>query len=162
MQSLEEGENPFRGEYSSEDLELSVDEYPAGVIITGFIQKHEQDFFLNFSIETRIRLSCDRCLEYFETGLNIKVYLVFTKDENLINKDGDEDVKLLKGSETELDVTKDIRDYIELEKPLKSVCSENCKGLCPQCGINLNSGKCDCQIDETDPRWAGLKNLKLN
>lgn len=162
LQNLEEGENSFKGKYSSDDLELPAGEYPAGVKITGFIQKSKKDYYLNFNLETQVRLSCDRCLKFFENNLNIKIYLVFTQDEHLVNKEGDEDVKLIKGDETELDITKDIRDYLKLERPLKSVCREDCKGLCPNCGRNLNTGNCDCKIDNIDSRWSELKNIKLN
>jgi uncharacterized protein len=46
--------------------------------------------------------------------------------------------------------------------PTKRLCSEDCKGLCPYCGKDLNEGRCDCEVDEIDPRFEVLKKLKFD
>jgi uncharacterized protein len=60
-----------------------------------------------------------------------------------------------------LDLTEAIRQYALLAVPMKPLCREDCAGLCPGCGRNLNQGGCDCPPQEADPRWAKLKNLVL-
>jgi uncharacterized protein len=40
------------------------------------------------------------------------------------------------------------------------LCREDCKGICPECGIDRNTGECSCVADDIDPRWAALKNFK--
>jgi uncharacterized protein len=58
-----------------------------------------------------------------------------------------------------IDLTEAIRQYALLTVPMKALCKQDCAGLCPRCGQNLNQGKCDCPAEETDPRWARLNEL---
>lgn len=53
-----------------------------------------------------------------------------------------------------------VREAIMLEIPIAPVCKEDCKGLCPECGIDRNKSNCDCVVDLSDPRWAALDVLK--
>ena len=59
-----------------------------------------------------------------------------------------------------LDLQPLIRDALLLELPLAPLCSEDCQGLCPTCGADLNDGPCDCDHAPSDPRWAALDLLK--
>ena len=78
-----------------------------------------------------MRLVCSRCLEDYERN--------FTKDVFL---------ELPVPQEPVLDITDNIREEIILEYPVKSLCKEECKGLCPKCGKNLNEGMCGCKREE--------------
>jgi len=60
----------------------------------------------------------------------------------------------------ELDLTELVREQILLNLPEQTFCNPDCKGLCPKCGQNRNLIDCNCEENETDPRWAALKNLK--
>ena len=57
-----------------------------------------------------------------------------------------------------------LREQVLLALPLRSICRDDCKGLCPQCGKNLNEVQCDCVDEVEDPRWSALKEIrdKLN
>jgi uncharacterized protein len=57
------------------------------------------------------------------------------------------------------DVTAVVRQTVALAVPMKPVCIESCKGLCPKCGANRNISLCDCKEDEIDERWEGLAGL---
>jgi uncharacterized protein len=59
-----------------------------------------------------------------------------------------------------IDVDEIVKEQILLAVPTRMLCRDECKGICPQCGIDKNTGDCQCVTDETDPRWAALKNLK--
>ncbi|RME68679.1 MAG: DUF177 domain-containing protein, partial [Nitrospirae bacterium] len=59
----------------------------------------------------------------------------------------------------ELDITSIVQEQILLNLPMKPLCMPECKGLCPRCGMNLNTGTCDCPRTEIDPRWSALKKL---
>jgi len=59
-----------------------------------------------------------------------------------------------------IDTTNDVREFALLSVPMKKLCKENCKGLCPKCGSDLNKEKCKCITEEIDPRWKPLMNLK--
>jgi uncharacterized protein len=59
-----------------------------------------------------------------------------------------------------LDVDEIVKEQILLAVPTRMLCREDCKGICPECGIDRNTGECSCGADNIDPRWAALKNLK--
>jgi uncharacterized protein len=59
----------------------------------------------------------------------------------------------------EIDLGQLMREQFYLALPMKPLCREDCKGLCAQCGTNLNTGTCDCSPVWEDPRLAALKNL---
>ncbi|HEY2030087.1 MAG TPA: DUF177 domain-containing protein [Myxococcales bacterium] len=61
----------------------------------------------------------------------------------------------------ELDLRPAVREQILLSLPSAPVCSEDCKGLCPRCGKDLNEGECGCDRTVMDPRWAALKGIQL-
>ena len=63
---------------------------------------------------------------------------------------------------TEVDLTPLVYEQVMLALPTRPLCGEECRGLCPQCGINRNSGQCACATEAGDPRWAALRNLKID
>ena len=65
------------------------------------------------------------------------------------------------GEDAEVDVAGLLWEQFQLALPDKPLCREDCKGLCPTCGVNLNETTCDCAEDEGDPRLAALRNIKL-
>ena len=58
-----------------------------------------------------------------------------------------------------IDVDEMVKEQILLAVPTRMLCREDCKGICPECGTDLNVGECKCVKDDIDPRWAALKNL---
>jgi uncharacterized protein len=60
-----------------------------------------------------------------------------------------------------LDLEPLVRDALVLELPQAPLCDPECRGLCPNCGTDRNTGSCDCEPDEADPRWAALRSLDL-
>jgi uncharacterized protein len=62
---------------------------------------------------------------------------------------------------TEIDLTPLMYEQIMLALPTRPLCGEECRGLCPQCGINRNTGQCACVVEAGDPRWSALRNLKI-
>jgi len=81
--------------------------------------------------DTTITMECHRCLKRFERPASSTDYLW----EQPVKLSGDEII----------DLTEGIREDIMLRLPLKNLCSEDCKGLCPQCGKDLNEGPCSCE-----------------
>ena len=61
-----------------------------------------------------------------------------------------------------LDMDEQLREQLEMEFPMRFLCKEDCKGLCPKCGKNLNDGSCDCDHTEIDPRMEPLRKLLLH
>jgi uncharacterized protein len=76
--------------------------------------------------------------------------------------DDDLDCEYLSGPmRMELDVAAWARDAVAEALPMSVLCREDCAGLCPRCGADLNEGSCDCTDDEMDPRWAALEALRM-
>ena len=94
-------------------------------------------------LTAKTRVECDRCLEQFILPMNIEFYHELERDEL--------------GDENEIDLTDAIYENLLLEQPIKVLCSEDCKGLCPQCGQNLNAKDCGCDREVIDPRLVKLK-----
>ncbi len=106
---------------------------------------------------------CARCAKTFRFRLEPEI-LIFSdrrgsdapEDEAALEREGD----VLYHEGIELDLDPPLREALILELPVVQVCSPDCRGLCPQCGKDLNEGSCDCGPPPGDPRWAGLKTLK--
>lgn len=115
-------------------------------------------------IGTKVETDCVRCLEPVVKDIEVKFEDVFVDaagepDEHEIELGEDElDESLITGDE--IDITEVVREQLLLATTEIVYCSEDCKGLCPKCGINRNLIDCKCEENEIDPRWAALKNLK--
>jgi uncharacterized protein len=68
-------------------------------------------------------------------------------------------VQFISPNTHEIDLSFGVRESLLLALPMKVLCSEDCKGLCPHCGANLNEESCDCVAETIDPRWAELRKL---
>lgn len=102
------------------------------------------------AVEASVQLSCARCLEPFQLELKAPFEEVYYHTGK-----GEEDWIFFSGSV--IDLEPEIVKAILLEVPMKAVCRENCRGLCPQCGKNLNASLCACGRENLDPRLAVLK-----
>jgi uncharacterized protein len=60
----------------------------------------------------------------------------------------------------ELDLTYEVREAVLVDIPIQNLCSADCRGLCPTCGIDLATGQCDCRRDAIDPRWEALRKAR--
>ena len=106
-------------------------------------------------ISTTIHATCDRCARDFDRDIHFPVDVILvTELQNEENED--EWVFPLEGDSADLDDI--VRTVFVLNLDSKLLCKEDCKGLCPRCGKNLNDGPCNCQ-KELDPRFAALQQL---
>lgn len=98
---------------------------------------------------------CDRC------GTEIKESIQFEIGENYVRSSAalekDEEAVILSGQE--IDLLKTVSEFAFSAMPSKHLCKEDCKGLCPKCGQNLNVKSCSCAEDEWDPRFEALRGL---
>lgn len=74
--------------------------------------------------------------------------------------DEDTNIHYLSPDQDKIDLSEDVKELTLLALPMKHLCDENCKGLCPKCGKDLNEGPCDCKVDEVHPVWEPLLKLK--
>ncbi len=110
-----------------------------------------------------IETECDRCLEtaWFSITSSFDLYYLPAEtapaSEEVRIDEGEAEIAFYEGEGVELEDV--LRDHILLTLPMQKICSETCKGICPQCGQNLNKGTCDCRLELVDERWSALKNL---
>lgn len=105
-------------------------------------------------VDAVFKTVCSRCVK----DIDVKLSETFTR---LVRKDDDgafEDVMYADASQN-IDIAEEIRTLIYFGFPAIPLCSEDCKGLCPVCGCDLNEKKCSCDVRTVDPRLAVLKNL---
>lgn len=124
------------------------------------INKVGHEIFVKVTFQTKAELLCDRCLESFAVSLEQTIDLVLTSDEHILDRE-EEDIYMITKGTTSVDITESIRQNLLLALPVKKVCSTDCRGLCPQCGQNLNIKTCSCTHDTIDARWEALKQIKF-
>jgi uncharacterized protein len=134
-------------------------------VTLGFdIYKDDDQFHLVGSVAGRVELQCSRCLEPFEYPVESAFDLRYQpratntgEGEREIEED---DLTTAFYEDERIDLGQLMREQFYLALPMKPLCRELCQGLCPQCGINLNTGTCDCTREWDDPRFAALKALR--
>ncbi|AIS52566.1 hypothetical protein TKV_c13950 [Thermoanaerobacter kivui] len=135
-----------------ESIEFKGNEYKVvtPLHVNGTITARKEGLFAELDIVGSIKAICDRCLEEFIYDLNLKLreYVEEAIDE-----------KIDDSFYENFDLTTFVVHFLILSLPMKFLCSEDCKGLCPICGTNLNHGSCNCKRSEIDPRLEVLTKL---
>ena len=137
-----------------------------GVKVQGTLERTGQEVLCKGSLETGLSVTCTRCLNdfSFEVKSQLKVYFIPRTDNNKLAQEielSELDVEQEFYDEGRIDLTSPARDLILLSLPQVILCRQNCEGLCPECGTNLNVNKCDCKNEGSyDPRLAVLQKLK--
>ena len=142
---------------SSDDVGFKSNQIPCEIssfkVPTGFKVVGTLDIVFQFK--------CDRCLSGFELPVKSQFEIWLTPDQN-VAEEGSLDMIWFPDSMDEVDLDPTIIELILLEVPYKNICTESCKGLCHQCGTDLNKGNCSCEISTGDPRWDVLKKISKN
>lgn len=125
------------------------------------LDKSMHQLVLDCDVVAEANLICDRCTSEFSRYLegNFQLTYLFSTDTN--RKD-DLNLLFLAKDEDKIDISSEVLDYAVLMVPVKKLCNEDCKGLCPMCGINHNEENCDCTFEINDSVWEPLKKLKKN
>lgn len=124
------------------------------VVVKGSVFSKADVVYLDVDISFDFFGFCDRCAEDVKKSFGFKVKRIVV--ERLENENDDDDYIVVKNRELDLDEL--VSEEVSLSLPSKILCKEDCKGLCPKCGANLNVKKCDCKSD-VDPRMAALLQL---
>jgi uncharacterized protein len=134
-------------------IEKSVEVYECGGL-EGLVKRQQiavfyeasiagEEYLLRGTVSGMLKLSCGKCLKDFDFPLSSVEF-----------------VQSFEASTAEIDVDDEIRQAVLLSIPLHPACSDVCKGLCPQCGANLNDATCNCHDTQPqDSRWENLKKL---
>ncbi|MFC1933586.1 DUF177 domain-containing protein [Chloroflexota bacterium] len=114
-------------------------------------------------LHTEIELSCCRCLSLFSYPLTLDIEEEYFPTTNVVTDAPlplpDEPDHFTIDEYNVLDLTEAIRQYALLATPMKPLCRDDCAGLCPTCGCNLNQTSCNCPPHPADPRWSALGRL---
>ncbi len=136
---------------------------PMKVRLEGNVRPAGDNYLVDGHTGAGGKVSCGRCLEpvdwQMESEFDLEIGLVGAAplDPELALDAADLDVVYLEEPLLDLEVL--AIEQVELEMPIRVLCSEECAGLCPRCGSNRNvEGACQCE-PEADPRWAALKDL---
>ena len=127
------------------------------------IHKDKDKFRLVGTVATELELPCSRCLEPFRLPVAAPFDLRYLPASE-VSSEGerevdDEDLETSYYENDAIDLNELLREQFYLALPMKPLCREECKGLCPQCGTNLNTGTCACAPVWEDPRLAPLRDL---
>ncbi len=168
----------FREEFSPGVIDLGEDARQLAPLVSegraDLVEEHHgkhhvvQDIRLKGKLETSLEVACARCLDSVVLPIKRSFDLLYRPlgtdagHEELSITDAEAEIGYYKGDGLLLEDT--LREQVLLDVPLKTVCREDCRGLCPHCGRNLNEGACSCADALEDPRWAALKEIrtKLN
>jgi uncharacterized protein len=147
-------------ELSKSARKLGLDEpFHGEVLLNCKMDKSHSQIVLDCDITAAANFLCDRCAANLDWELKNhfqNIYLFAKKEEEA----EESDIYFLSPDNDKIDLNADVAEYAQLSIPLKVLCKDDCKGLCPRCGINLNENSCNCDTKETDPRWAPLNKLK--
>ncbi len=147
------------------DLDLDVVENPAKVDLN--IYESNNIFVIRGKIFVTLNLECSRCLKIFQRDEEIPIFLVFKTEEYAPKGKKEKEVEIDEDNintifidDTIVDIKKFLKNEILLQIPIKPLCRDDCEGLCPICGQNLNEGTCDCHKEKTDERMKKLQQIK--
>jgi len=154
------------------DVEFNEDESwgeflpPHGPVFAALrIERSHEYIRVRGTVSVVVKQECSRCLEEFNWPVEAAIESILIPRSAL----GDEESRELTGEDLDLrtyegeefSVDEIVAEQIVLSLPVKPLCAEGCKGLCPSCGVNKNRETCACESPRDDHPFAALKNLKL-
>ncbi|MCI1959602.1 MAG: DUF177 domain-containing protein [Clostridia bacterium] len=141
----------FSENFDAKDFMPDVNKFLSPVSVEGTVTNIKGDFHLKGNGKTVVEMSCSRCLK------PVNVNIEFELDEIFSNKSKEEEVETFTGNTIELSSV--VKKCILLNLPMKVLCDEDCKGLCPVCGKDLNEGDCECDTTYINPKFESLRSL---
>ncbi len=158
---LSEGLHEYRLESPPVNLGLG-EEFHTPIVVDARLEKTGREILLDATIATEARFICDRCLSEFTLSLAPAYQMFYVNEGSDTSRFDPSEVQVVPAGYSVIDISEDVRQIILLAVPLKLLCSHECKGLCPSCGTNLNTGTCTCAPEPVDSRWEALRALKRN
>lgn len=167
VESLSGAGEPFAHTYAPGELELEDERarLAGEAVVAGRASRKGEEVRLRGTLSAAVEAPCDRCLRHVALPLESEFDVTYVP----------RGAEAAKGEETELgeedllasvyegghvDVDELVREQVLLALPTRLRCGDDCKGLCPSCGADLNVEACGCEQQQVDPRWAALADLK--
>lgn len=167
IDALEEAPKPFEADLSREwlDAVLLADpptEFHSGgaAHATGKVTKFGRKVLVQARFAVPLEGNCKRCLKPLKFDEKVDLTREYVPEPTVDPQEADaSEEEVYHGKE--IDLQPAMREQILLSIPSSPLCSDDCQGLCPQCGKDLNEGECGCDRTVADPRWAALKGIQL-
>lgn len=135
------------------------------VDVSCIAKRIRENVFIDGTVETIVASNCCRCLEITHLPIksNFRYTYVPAEDRGTEEEElAPEDLEYGYYHDDVIDLEAIIFEQIMLQIPMRILCADTCKGLCPHCGNNLNASSCSCQADFINERLAVLKKLKVS
>ena len=145
-------------------VDLAYPEVVTTVEVDARIHRLQDLVTVRGDITGRAVRPCDRCLNPAEVTVTAGLHVVIRQRSIAMGPEASDDGEhLLTATEedAEIDLTDQIRDSLVVEMPMSVHCREDCEGLCPRCGADLNEGPCGCS-QQSDDRWSGLSSITFD
>jgi len=120
------------------------------------------------TVNTMVLLTCSRCLVAFESSIDSSFTIIFrrgTPQEIALEEEtelSEQDLISAFFCGDEIDLSHEIAEQIAMEVPLRPLCGDDCKGLCPECGTDLNHSSCSCSGKQFNFKFSALKDFKAS
>ena len=161
ISNLSEGTHDRTLEASPEEIGLDS-RFSKTVHLEVRLEKTSRQLNVSVQLGTGGVFTCDRCLDEFERSITNSYSVIYVMDGRTTPGADAMEVQVIAPQTAHIDLGEDARQFAILALPQKILCREECAGLCPSCGANLNRGACGCSRDEVDPRWSDLQRLLKN
>ena len=148
-------------DFASEDTGsfLSDVGFPSPMKVNGNITNTAGYMRMTLTMSVDYEARCARCLSPVTGEFTLDLEKTVAPRNLLGDLDEDKLDEFAIIEDGFLDIDEQLREQIEMEFPMRFLCREDCKGLCPKCGKNLNEGECDCDHTDFDPRLEPLRKL---
>ncbi|MDK2800667.1 MAG: hypothetical protein PWP27_718 [Clostridiales bacterium] len=152
----------FNSTVEIQEIEFMGDKYTflEPIKVVGSVRNVGDTLQLNAQVSGRMNVNCYRCMKDIEKNFNFTMQEVLINDDLHQVKNKDNDSIHFQGNQ--INIRDIIIDNVLMNISMKYLCSQDCKGLCPSCGVDLNINKCECKTENIDPRFEVLKKLLNN
>lgn len=156
----------FNHQYKADELDTSEHEFELATLplVTGRVNRAGMDVRVRGEIKSALKAQCDRCLNDVPIPIETSFDLIYVPHEIGAGQPGehevlDRDLAVATYENEQINIDDLVLEQLELSLPTRVLCREDCQGLCPECGADLNFEQCRCE-KPIDPRWQALADLK--
>jgi uncharacterized protein len=165
LASLEGTEGRFTRTYEPGQLTLTDERVQLAeqLTVSGRIRQSQRKLEVDGQLSTTAQVECDRCLKFVSVPVTAEFSVQYVTPETYAAsptvelEETDMSVSVFDGEG--IDVDELVSEQLLLALPSRILCTEDCKGLCPECGNDRNLKDCACDSAEVDPRWGALREL---
>jgi uncharacterized protein len=158
---LSQGMHRFSFRVPADQLALG-DQFTRDVGVEAALTRTASEISLTADVRTEGRFVCDRCATEFDLALDASYHMLYVWDETDATNVDPSEVQVVNPKLAVIDLTEDVRQTILLAVPFKLLCREECRGLCPRCGVDLNREECRCPKETGESPLGSLREALKN